>query len=166
MIENLLFKNKGDKILRKSEPLKLDINLPQDLYSFLKRKNPVPDYEGLKEKIKDEEVKNHLMIGYFVGDYFFNVSYFYEIDKILNSFKYSNSEGHSLKLVKIGDNNIPEGGIYFGFGEKNKNQIFSFHNSPEYANDKEQILVANTFSDLLNSLKIFYWSFEEETEMC
>lgn len=64
-------------------------------------------------------------------------------------------------LLKIGDNNIPEGGIYLGYGKGNFNQVFSYYTWTNMAENEEVVKIANTFEDCIKYLKLFI---DEETK--
>ena len=105
-----------------------------------------------------EQLSFHLPFrrGLFVEWRFIDVLMLYD-PRNISKYEVDFGEGErvDLDLYHIGDNNIPEGGIFISTGAGDSGVIYSFLNEPDRATDDEIIKVGESFSDFINKIRIY-----------
>lgn len=72
----------------------------------------------------------------------------YEVD-------YGDGEKLLLDLIQIGDNNIPEGGIFISTGQEDRGKIYSYLNEPDRATNDEKVLIGESFMDFIHKIRLY-----------
>lgn len=94
--------------------------------------------------------------GFFIEWRFIDIIMLYD-PRDISQYEVDYGEGDKLilDLYQIGDNNIPEGGIYISTNQVDRGKIYSFLNEPDRATDEEKVLVGDSFTDFLHKIRLY-----------
>lgn len=106
-------------------------------------------------------------IGFIIGDRFIDVIMLSPINAIHKyEVNYGSEDVRTFDLFQIGDNNIPEGGIFLSTSEIDSGSIYSYLNSPDRCCEDEIVKISDSFTEFMNKIKFYESSKSIDRNSC